>query len=507
MRCPGAGGSPRDGDRDVWCAGHWAAARRVHGCAIGRTGALLGAAASAVTAASLPAADGTDRLYFGTDSRACAPLIGCALAAGLPALTRHATLRRVSAAAGVLVCCAGLAVARGDSPWLFHGGLALFAIAAAAVVGELAAAPSSPAARLLSARAVVWLGQISYGAYLWHWPLFAILDADRTGLTGVRLFAVRVAATVLVAAAGFVLVEQPIRRASPGTLRRWLLPLGATATAAAATVLALLAGSPATPAPRNAAAAPPLATVAAPQGTVATPSGGAVTARPGRRPGPPRVMVIGDSVSWTLGAYWPGDPRFELDNQGVQGCGIAVLPDIRYGGDLHTNLPYCMTWQYRWSSSVTKSEPDVVVVLLDRWELMDRRLDGRWTHVGEPDYDAYLAGQLRTAIDLAAARGARVALLTAPYTRRLERPDGGLWPEDTPERVDAWNRLLRATAADHPSHPVVLDLNRVVCPDGKFTWQVAGVRVRSDGLHLTPEGVRGVVAPWLAPQLAALAAT
>ncbi|WP_344505770.1 acyltransferase family protein [Dactylosporangium maewongense] len=472
-------------------------------------GALLGAAASAVAAASLPATDGTDgtdRLYFGTDTRACAPLIGCALAAALPVLTRHTTLRRCAAAAGVPVICAGLAAAHGDSPWLFHGGLALFAVAAAAVVGELAAAPSSPAARLLSGRAMVLLGRVSYGAYLWHWPLFAVLDADRTGLTGVRLFAARVTTTLLVAAVSFVLVEQPIRR--PGAVaagRRWLLPLGATATASAATVLALLAGPPAVPPPSNAVAAPPLATVAAPQGTGSAPAGGPVTARPGRRAGPPRVMVIGDSVSWTLGAYWPGDPRFELDNQGVQGCGIAVLPELRYGGDPHTNLPYCATWQYRWGSSVAKAEPDVVVVLLDRWELMDRRLDGRWTHVGEPDYDAYLAGQLRTAIDLAAGRGARVALLTAPYTRRQERPDGGLWPEDTPERVDAWNRLLRATAADHPGHPVVLDLNPVVCPDGKFTWQVGNVRVRSDGLHLTPEGVRSVVAPWLAPRLAALA--
>ena len=53
----------------------------------------------------------------------------------------------------------------------------------------------------------------------------------------------------------------------------------------------------------------------------------------------------------------------------------------------------------------------------------------------------------------------------------------------------------------------VLDLNRVVCPGGACTWSVNGLRVRSDGLHLTPAGVQRVVAPWLLPQLAQLAAT
>jgi hypothetical protein len=52
---------------------------------------------------------------------------------------------------------------------------------------------------------------------------------------------------------------------------------------------------------------------------------------------------------------------------------------------------------------------------------------------------------------------------------------------------------------------VVLDLPKVVCPGGTFTWTVSGVRVRSDGLHFTPAGVQRIVAPWLLPQLTRLA--
>jgi lysophospholipase L1-like esterase len=69
--------------------------------------------------------------------------------------------------------------------------------------------------------------------------------------------------------------------------------------------------------------------------------------------------------------------------------------------------------------------------------------------------------------------------------------------------VDAWNSLLRTEAARRDL--TVLDLNKVVCPDGKFTWRVDGTRIRSDGLHYTPAGVQRLIAPWLLPKLAATA--
>jgi hypothetical protein len=145
------------------------------------------------------------------------------------------------------------------------------------------------------------------------------------------------------------------------------------------------------------------------------------------------------------------------------------------------------------------------VILLDRWELMDRKLDGVYRHVGQPEYDAYLMSELDLALSIVAAHGAQVVLLTAPYTHRAERPDGGLYDEDQPERVDAWNRLLRSRAQREPTRITVLDLNKWVCPDGKFTWDVNQLRVRSDGLHFTPEGVQQWIAPWLLPQLFAIA--
>jgi len=456
---------------------------------------LAGAAASAVAAALLYDPARTDRVYFGTDTRAGALLVGCALAAALPALSRRPRGVQAAGLAGAITFAACCRFATGHQPWLLRGGLLVPAVAAAAVLASLSMAPRSTVARILSASPLTAVGKISYGGYLWHWPLFAVLDSARTGLHGLPLFALRAAATLSAAALSFALLERPIRRGIRPRIP--LAALSAAAVAAIALALLPLAKPDVVPPVLPAAFQPSAASSSAPAV--------APTARPERRPGPPRVMVIGDSVAWTLGAYWPGDPRFDLANEAVQGCGIAALPDLRYAGDLHEPFPYCSTWQQRWSSSADRTDPDLVVVLLDRWELMDRRLGGRWTNVGQPDYDAYLGGQLRAALDAVSGHGARPVLLTAPYTHRAERPDGGLWPEDDPARVNAWNRLLSSVASTHPSHPAVLDLNRLLCPAGAFTWTVAGVRVRSDGLHLTPEGVREVVAPWLSAQLASLA--
>jgi hypothetical protein len=462
------------------------------------------------------------RVYYGTDARAGALLVGCALAVLLtgsrrggltgsrrsgkpmaPAVWPRRWLASTAGFAGALLVAA-LVLARGESAWLYRGGLTAVALAVAVTIAQVVTSPDGFAARLLSLRPVGWVGRISYGLYLWHWPLFAALNAERTGLTGVALSGLRIAVTVAVAAAGYHLVELPIRRG------RWvvrLVPVAATAavTAVTATVAVVVVATTA-PAPPPVWVAPQGHELRAPASETGTPP---PMARSGRTPGDrPRITILGDSIAWTLGEYLLPVVRgsdLAVMNRGVQGCGIARLPDIRYLDAPHPNLPGCDRWDERWRRDVQTDDPDLSVILLDRWELMDRRINGRYVHLGDPDFDAYISGELKLAISVASAKGARVVLLTAPYTHREERPDGSLYPEDTPERVDAWNRLLAREAATSPAHPTILDLNRVVCPEGAFTWSVGDVRVRSDGLHFTPEGVQQVIAPWLLPKLRRLA--
>ncbi len=457
--------------------------------------------------------DNIDRSYFGTDTRAQALLIGAFLAIILsprpdvPAPRHrdgsHHRVLGFFALVGVGVTVWLWHFADGTTHWLYEGGLTVAAIAVALVISHAVQSPKSPTAWLLALPPLVWLGRISYGVYLWHWPLFEFVNADQTGLQGVPLLAVRLGGTLLIATASYYLVESPIRH---GALTRLLprhAPVGATIVAVGATAVTMVLIT--APPPTPALAAPVIVTNVTPRPS--TPGTTVPMDRPGRKPGKlPRITFFGDSVSWVIGTYLPKHPGLDVTVRAIEGCGIATLPDILELGSPHTNYPGCTTWYNRWQKGVDTDDPDVSVIELNRWELMDRKLNGVYQHVGEPQYDAYLLTQLDRAVTIAGSHGAAVVLVTAAYTHRAEKPDGSLYDEDMPDRVDAWNKLLYQEQAKHPQQVTVLNMTPLVCPDGKFTWDVDGIRIRSDGLHYTPAGVQQIIAPWLLPKLAAIAA-
>ncbi|GAB3805439.1 hypothetical protein GCM10027605_31420 [Micromonospora zhanjiangensis] len=255
------------------------------------------------------------------------------------------------AALGAVATALLWTTADGGSRWLYRGGLTVAALATAAVVGHVVLSPRSPTARVLALPPLVALGRISYGIYLWHWPLFQWLTAERVGLTGGALLGARCAATMIAATASYLLVERPIRRA-----RRLPVRAGAAVTATAAVTAAAVAVFATVP--PALAPAPPVAldaTAAGAAGPAASGSTGPGSAapvppvrRPGRPPGKPRVVFLGDSVSWSLGTYLPAQDELAVTVRAVQGCGIARLPELRYVGDPHPNYPGCDRWDERW---------------------------------------------------------------------------------------------------------------------------------------------------------------
>ncbi len=56
--------------------------------------------------------------------------------------------------------------------------------------------------------------------------------------------------------------------------------------------------------------------------------------------------------------------------------------------------------------------------------------------------------------------------------RRGEQPDGDAWPEDNPARRDAYNRMVREVAAEHPRTVSVVDLDEAACPGGQYASTV-----------------------------------
>ncbi|MGV0852077.1 acyltransferase family protein [Mycolicibacterium phlei] len=471
--------------------------------------ATVGAAASAYAAIHFVDDATLNRIYFGTDTRAQALLVGAAAAAllvhdwttvtlGGPVI-RTRWLRwaaRVLSVVGVAVLAVAAHRATG-SVADFHGGLLIIvALAAVLVIGAVALDQDGPVARVLAWRPLVALGAISYGVYLWHWPIFLVINGERTGWSGWALFAARCAATLVVAGLSWWLLEQPIQRWRPVIVP--MLPLaGATAATAAVITMTVLPVVPTQNTPEQARI--DTAALIAPEELVAPERPVEVQRAAPRDPNVRTVAVFGDSVAWTLLRYLPETPGLAFSNHTTIGCGIARGGPYRYVGQTLNQKPECDTWPRRWAQRINHDRPDVVLLIIGRWEKVDRMNEGRWTHIGEPAYDAYLREELNRALDILSSTGARVVVTTEPYTRRAEKPDGSLYPEDNPKRTDDWNALLRSVVKYRPNVKL-LDLNRKLGPNGSYTTKIDGITLRADGVHPTPEAVEWLT-PWLVDAL------
>jgi len=463
------------------------------------------AALSALEAVVLAGHAPLGRVYFATDTRAQALLIGalaaCVFARYWPSgqRVRPQWTPRGGALIGA-VSISGLAVlaviahrATGSTAEFNHGLLTAVAFAAAAVIAAVTLYQDGMLARALTVRPLVALGRISYGVYLWHWPVFLALDGARTGLSGLPLLILRCLITLAAASASWVLIEVPINRWRPVPVR--VLPAAAATVALACALVFLVVPTDRVAVPLAASDLPPAADVAPTPGAAPPP------AQPGPSPAradpnrPLTVDVFGDSIAWTLMRYLPVTPGVRFIDHTVLGCGITRGGPYRYFGQVSPQPPDCDNWPTTWGQQVAADKPDEVLLLVGRWETMDRLHDGQWMHLGDPAYDSYLSTELDTAVGLLGASGARVVAATEPYNRRGEQPDGSLYPEDQPDRVARWNTLLRQAAARHPG-TAILDLNTKLGPNHTYTATVDNITVRSDGVHLTPAGVNWLT-PWL----------
>jgi peptidoglycan/LPS O-acetylase OafA/YrhL len=474
--------------------------------------ATLGALGSAA-AAVLLASDATrDRVYFGTDTRAQALLVGAAASALLvgdwPALNRGWSLirsrwgrwiARLLPVIGLMLLGVAVHYATGSAREFRSGLLFAVAIAAVLVIAPVALDQCGPVATVLAWGPLAWLGTISYGVYLWHWPIFLVLNGERTGWTGLSLFGIRCAATLAVSTVSWWAIEGPVRKWRP--VRVPLLPLaGATAATAAAVTLLVV---PVVPRPGSGPLEASLPPGVSPVAVVSpSPPPGfrparAVAQRDPRQPF--TVSVFGDSIGWTLMHFLPATPGFQFIDHTVIGCSLVRGGPYRYLGQTLDQKAECESWPGRWTSQIAIDHPDAVLLVVGRWETVDRVNEGRWTHIGDPAFDSYIAGELRRAVDILSFSGVPLTLANLPYSRRGERPDGSLYPEDRPERVDQWNTLLGKTVGNRPDVRI-LDFKKKLCPQGVYTAEVDGVQVRSDGVHLTDQGVQWLT-PWLEQSL------
>ena len=459
---------------------------------------VAGAVASAVTMAVVYGnGSGESRAYYGTDTRAQALLIGAALAIVLAhplprrrsgPVTDHVAgpfvrprrlrpgSRLVAVGRAGLVGSAVLSVVdTSATAWIYRGGFTLVALATAGIIASVALLPDSPLARVLQLRPVRYVGAISYGLYLFHWPIFVLVDNARTGLVGWPLFLVRVGLSFAAAAVSFHFLEMPVRR---GVLRGWrawvVTPLGRRGYAVAL-VVAATAGA------TTAVDAVPVGGVGEPTASTASRRGrsGHLCHRPdgaGRNrwpdPGAPGRRFRGQLPRIRAR---PRCAAHDVDYQGdgVFGCGLLYDTTLFHGtyvnGDVgerggHVVVP-CDTQLTRWKADVDAFHPDVVLLADGEYEVrnqligkhvgphrLDRRsTNGRWRRSPRPPGSS-------------GSTGAKVVLLTAPYYHQLEQADGQRWPEDDPTRVNLYNSMLGEVAKRSHGRVVVANVDARLDP-------------------------------------------
>jgi peptidoglycan/LPS O-acetylase OafA/YrhL len=168
------------------------------------------------------------RVYYGTDTRALELLVGAALAMVWPSrrLTGKVTpqARRTIDAAGLAgLIVIGLMFWRSNefSPFLYRGGFALLALGTALSVAAFAH-PASRLGPIVGCKPMQWIGERSYGIYLWTLPIIVLTSPQ--GVHGPNLLRaiLQVAAIMAVAELSWRYVENPIRHGALGRLwKRW----------------------------------------------------------------------------------------------------------------------------------------------------------------------------------------------------------------------------------------------------------------------------------------------
>jgi peptidoglycan/LPS O-acetylase OafA/YrhL len=164
-------------------------------------------------------------LYFGTDTHSLGMFLGAALAVHwAPQNSEEGISVKIRDRAdaigivGFLLLVSTFFFISESKPALYQFAFPLAAICSCGIIGALAN-PASRFAPLLSYKAIIWIGERSYGIYLWHWVIlqFTRPTIDLAG----KVWAINIARILVVLALAdisFRWIETPFRR---GKVSQW----------------------------------------------------------------------------------------------------------------------------------------------------------------------------------------------------------------------------------------------------------------------------------------------
>jgi peptidoglycan/LPS O-acetylase OafA/YrhL len=296
----------------------------------------LGVGSSVLMAVLFQPGVDPSRIYYGTDTRLFDLMAGATLAflaasRRQPAAPDRRILHWVGPAAAVVL---GVFWVRAGTPggqptdFMFEGGFLLCAALAGVVVADARLLEPGWFGRALAWRPLHFVGTISYGIYLWHWPVIVYLTAARTGLSTWPLDLLRIAVTLALATASYYLVERPVRRARFRVGAGVWGPVAGVVTA----VVIVVATTPAVADPAHVVGTTHLASTGSGQ---AVPGAGGYAGQqpirlaPAPSPADPlRVMILGDSVmhdaSYGITAALESTGEVTVATRTIDGFGLTT---------------------------------------------------------------------------------------------------------------------------------------------------------------------------------------
>ena len=464
---------------------------------------VVGVVASGIAMAVLFNPSDPSRAYFGTDARMHQLLIGALLAVLMrkPGLSvRAGRVASVVAPVAAAVLLVAFVTVHDQNAAYYRGLSVLLASTSAILVWAIESNPRSVVARALSLRPVAWVGQISYGLYLWHWPVILAITSAPGPLanlpgatTGLNL--TRLAATFGIEIVSFYLVEQPLRRGRMPVIGRSARRFAAAAAASIVVVSGVSLAA-------TSAASPALSMTQVPDCPPFT-----ICVRHQGPAGAPVLAVIGDSIARSL------DPAFVAIAaehgwtyvlQANGSCRVGHLEPSDVTATNAAELALCWEKTPGQQHELAARWHPELIVMVDLMETLDIRGPDGATIVRGSDEAIALSRQALAEVAVRmTTNGTRLALLKLPprlgkdcsKASNFTAPDCTFKYNPKPggtgvqARYDAMYDRLAATIPRVSS----ISITSGVCPQHVCEPAVDGVMLRYDGVHFTAPGALAMV--------------
>ena len=461
------------------------------------TGAFVVLGASAFVTARLL---GGDAAYFASWARFAEIVAGAALAAVVAqrALSPRVAALAPTCLATIVALCVVTPAGRG---WAYEGGLPLFALLSVGLIAGVQV--DGPIRRLLALEPVAWIGRISFGLYLFHWPVFTILESASV--------LAKLATTLAITLASYYLVERPIRTGrvltTPG---RYLQGAAGSFVAVAAGVAVLVPGVHAVARPTGPVVISAVTATEASRvvrniaGDIAISASSTTTVVADHSSAPPSalamtpsatqprvVALFGDSIAdWLLRDAAPRFARTDITlvDAAVEGCDAAVhIPEARGRAGQVLPLPGdCKEWPSAYPAVVEDPEltVDVAVLVLGNAPIVDRLVNGHW--VGPCDDMTWYVDDLAARVSYLRSHVGGVVLALPSWGGRKA---AFLATDDHLVRSGCIRAQLGALA--DRMQVDTIDLADVLCPAGP-AGTCSDLR-ENDGTHVDPPDAPAVL--------------